>query len=173
MCLCSSCRRRSHSIPDPESPAAPPPLKPLLSSSCLTHVEALHTPRNPEMEAQTSQSPPSAQHLPQSSSLLLSPCLRTALRHRHLPCLLNPQTPAVPEPWLCFSDAAGRERATVTRSRRSSLESRCCWTAASHSAAWPGSSEPGAERSAGSPVEQMRVWHLEDLRVVSDPGGGG
>lgn len=164
-------------VPDPESPAAPPPPSPLLLLSHPNPVEVLHIltqhQMNQETAAPRSRSTLSAHRLsysPHLSSPLHPPLSLTLPPHPPFP--LNLQSPAVLEPWRCSCGAAGRELAKVTRRLPpSSQGNRCWWRAASRSAACPESSDPGRGKEVGTPA----VWRcsLGELRGVSDPGGGG
>lgn len=163
------CRRsHMHHPPNPGSQVAPPHLKLQLLQFHLQPVEPPHMlilhQRGQEMETQTKNSPLSAPYLPPSSppvSLILQP-------PHHLLFPLNLQSPAVLGLWQYSFDEPGREHAKASpHLLQSSLEIRCCWRAASRSAAWPESPDPGIQKQPGALAE----WSL--LHLVSDPEGGG
>lgn len=161
-----------HHPPNPGSQVAPPRLKLQLLLFHLQPVEPLHIlslyQRGQEMETQTKNSPLSAPYLPQSSPPLYLPVLLILQPPPHLLFPLNLQSPAVLGLWQYSSDEPGREHARATpRLLQSSLEIRCCWRAASRSAAWPESPDSGIQKQLGT----LAVWSL--LHLVSDPEGGG
>lgn len=173
--------------PDPGSPAAPPPRRPP-----PPHTPTLHR-RYQERETQRRHSPPSAHHhhhlfyCPPSSSPPPphpspphTPTFPVLLLFPRPPSPPNLQSPAVLAPSLYSSDVAGRELATATPPllllRSPPVIRRCCWRPESRRAAWPGSPDSGTEKQDGPPAAGRcwtRVWSLEELSGVSDPGGGG